>query len=539
MNQDCTTNISDIIFRGSPSHYRRKGHGCLETMRGMAPLLLLPAMLLLATLRANATTDTLMVGGHCGICDPETNRLLVAVSDDAEAAAMPASVTRGGVTWNVATTTLPLVALDHGELDSSTFRDGKMMLIHGNGTVENFHTLLRYRGSSSLKYTKKNYAVKLVDANGLDIDCPLLGMRDDNSWILDAMASDVARMRNRVSTDLWLALSQRPYYADAEPEMRNGTHGEFVEVSVNGRYWGLYCMTEKVDRKQLKLKKLKNENTVRGVAYKAIAHDNLRTITEVPDNASGTWQGWEATYPEPSKDEPFTWEPLYSLAQLLSQPAGSEMVTNTLETRVDLPVWIDYCLLMDLFHADDNAAKNMIVYFRDITASDVRAGICPWDMDATWGRDWEACECGPETNCNISNGVNYHMYNTLADGLVRQCRRWAELRRESMTETMILDCFDRYFDLFDRSGAAQRETERWSGIDGIDLDFQYEREYLHGWVPQRLTYLDYDYGYSILQGIDTIEVPDGLPADAYGIDGRKLPTRGKGITIINGKKVLR
>lgn len=43
-------------------------------------------------------------------------------------------------------------------------------------------------------------------------------MRSDNNWILDAMAVDRARMRNRVSTDLWLAFSTKPYHAAYTPK---------------------------------------------------------------------------------------------------------------------------------------------------------------------------------------------------------------------------------------------------------------------------------------------------------------------------------
>ena len=487
---------------------------------------------------AKGATDFTIVNGRQGVFDAQTGRVLVAIADESEAAGMPATIEKDGRIWTVATTTLPIVLLDHGEVVSDSFQPGSMKLIHGDGTAEEYHTLLRYRGASSLIYDKKNYAVKLTDANGEDMDASLLGMRSDNSWILDAMAADMARMRNRVSTDLWLALSTRPYYANLEPSMVNGTHGEFVEVTVNGAYWGIYCLTEKVDRKQLKAKKYQG-STVRGVLYKAIAHDSLREITEVPKDSSATWQGWEAQYPDSSKGEPFTWQPLYSLAELLSQPEGSKEVERTLETRVDLPVWIDYCLLMDLMHATDNGKKNMFVYFRDITASDVRACICPWDMDATWGRTWRRIKEGPETNCNISNGVNFHMYTTLPDGFYRQCQRWAELRDAGMTAEYILAIFDRYFDLFERSGAAGRETERWNGINDVTIDFETEKDYIHDWVPRRIVYLDTDYGYHKTQGFQDINSENHEPEATYGIDGRKTSNSTRGIVIKNGRKILR
>lgn len=61
-------------------------------------------------------------------------------------------------------------------------------------------------------------------------------------------------MRNRLCMDLWNSFSPVPYIND-EPDAINGTRGKFVEVLVNGKYQGLYCLSEKIDRKQLKLKK--------------------------------------------------------------------------------------------------------------------------------------------------------------------------------------------------------------------------------------------------------------------------------------------
>lgn len=486
---------------------------------------------------ANVGADTLMLNGRCGVADTVGGRILVAVADGQEAAAMPESIVRDGVRWAVETTTMPIVALAHGDLCPEEFRPGEMTLVEHDGTARHYGVELRHRGKSSLQYTKKNYALKLTDADGAGMDARLLGMRSDNSWILDAMASDMARMRNRVSMDLWLALSARPYYAAAEPAMVNGTRGEFVEVFVNNRYWGLYCLTEKVDRKQLKLKKYAG-STVRGVAYKAIDYDTLREIREVPDDASATWQGWEAEYPDPTKGEATTWEPLYSLARLLAQPEGSEEVEATLATRTDLPLWIDYCVLMDLLHADDNAAKNMFIYFHDITAAGCKACVCPWDMDATWGRGWDRKEVDAGTNCTISIGVNYHLYTTLPDGLEQQRERWRTLRETVMTADGLRAFFQRYFDLFRESGAARRETARWNGTDGVVLDFDTEQQYINEWIARRLDYLDNDYCYTPLSTGQAVHVT-AQPYPTYGTDGRRRSGDSRGISIANGMKTIR
>lgn len=61
----------------------------------------------------------------------------------------------------------------------------------------------RIRGGISTAYEKKSFAVKLYDDSGKDLDANIFGIREENSWILDAMANDRIRMRNRVCFDLW------------------------------------------------------------------------------------------------------------------------------------------------------------------------------------------------------------------------------------------------------------------------------------------------------------------------------------------------
>lgn len=498
------------------------------------------AIALLAAHRAaGALPDTLQVGGRCAVADASALRLLVSVADEAEARRMPAHIERDGKTWNVETTLLPIVSLHHDVLNAKEFGRGDITVAAPDGTAAAYGILVRYRGGSSLKYEKKNYAVKLLDDHGADMDASILGMRSDNSWILDAMACDVARMRNRVSTDIWLDFSQKPYHAASEPALVNGTRGRFVELFVGGRYWGLYCLTEKVDRKQLRLKKFVGDR-VRGVGYKSFAYDTLRQPTDEPGPADSVWMGWETLYPDPEKGEPWTWEPLYALAQFLSQPEGSADVAAHLAERVDLPVWNDYSLFVDLMHGDDNAAKNLIVYYPDITAPDARATICPWDMDATWGRSYQADPVGAETNCGVVHGVNYHVFLTLPDGFAEQCRRWRELRATFFTQQTLWPYFERYFELFRTSGAAQREVERWNGADGFCLDFEAEEAYLKEWIGRRLVYLDADY----MAGAGMADA-ESAPASTlvYTLDGRlagnvweNLP---RGIYIINGKKVVR
>ena len=134
---------------------------------------------------------------------------------------------------------------------------------------------LKRRGNYAAKQAKKSFSIRLKDNNGSDkLDRRYFGLRNDNNWILDAMAIDKSRMRNRVSTDIWNEFATKPYWSVLEPNMRNGTRGQYVEVFINNSYNGLYCMTERIDRKQLNLKKYTPASNgspavQRGALYKA------------------------------------------------------------------------------------------------------------------------------------------------------------------------------------------------------------------------------------------------------------------------------
>ena len=146
--------------------------------------------------------------------------------------------------------TLPVIYLD-GTFNSDKYEVGKLTVVNSDQSKTEYRIKAHYRGSASKKYDKKSFAIKFQDENGVKLDVSLFGLRSDNRWILDAMACDASRMRNRVSFDLWNEFSHPSYVAEYEETAMNGVNGTFVELYFNGNYNGIYCLNEKVDRKQM------------------------------------------------------------------------------------------------------------------------------------------------------------------------------------------------------------------------------------------------------------------------------------------------
>ena len=80
-------------------------------------------------------------------------------------------------------------------------------------------------------------------------------------------------------------------YSNTEPEAVNATHGYPVEMILDGAYHGLYILSDRIDRKQLKLKKKG------GYLYKGKEWTDeckLQGINTPYSNSKQAWQGFES-----------------------------------------------------------------------------------------------------------------------------------------------------------------------------------------------------------------------------------------------------
>lgn len=431
---------------------------------------------------------------------------------------------------SAAQTSLPKVSITYTDLDKSTFSRGTFAIDDGEN-IKSHAMEVRHRGALSSTFEKMSYAIKLCDGNGEKVDDSFLGLRSDNYWILDAMVIDQGRARTRVTMDLWLEFSRKPWYADLEPKMVNGFRGEMVELYVNGLFNGLYCLNERVDRKQLRLKKYSDKKGVQGVMYKSAINSYGTMFSpskiKLPDASMFSWNGWEVKYPDSDDAEKTSWSPLTALYSFTVN-ASESYFSSAIGDYVDMPVLIDYILLCQLSCAMDNICKNMIVSYYD---SDTRkAVLTPWDLDITWGRTYQGTELG-YTN-DVYQFSNLFTRLMACDWFVRDIEaRYAELRQCYFTSEHIDGLFAHYFDLYAATDIEARERELWDGVDGYTVDVEADRAYIHQWVVNRLEYLDGHYHYQ--QTVGTGMKTGGADASQKPL---KAIENGKIVIIRNGER---
>jgi len=98
------------------------------------------------------------------------------------------------------------------------------------------HIGIEIRGQSSQMFPKKSYGFETRDADGENLNVSLLGMPEENDWILYAPYTDKSMLRNFIS-----------YYMGSKLD-GYCTRIAYCEVIVNDDYKGVYILLEKIKK---------------------------------------------------------------------------------------------------------------------------------------------------------------------------------------------------------------------------------------------------------------------------------------------------
>ena len=388
-----------------------------------------------------------------------------------------------GKTYKLYRTTMPLVNIvTDGPIVNSPAVHGTISVADANGNVITMHAGFKIRGTSSQQFDKKSYRVELwADATGTEMaDTTFLGMRSDDDWNLEAMWAQPLRLRDKVANELWMEMYQLPY-AESEPDALPGIRMEYVDLFVNDSYVGIYALTERMDRKQLGLRKY--NGNIRGVLYKGNG-SGAPTFESLPDydNTQDTWDNYEWVYPNES-DTAIDWSHLYSFTNFVMN-ASDNVFNAQYAAQFDKSNAVDYYLFINALKAMDNMGRNLFL------ARYKKSGTyfyLPWDLDAIWGLN---------TNGNQTNSTGGLMSNGFFDRLTSDCTnngfvaaaktRYNALRNGILTKSHIMEMVQNQYDELLENGAYVREHEAWPAftVDASQLT------YLSNWLDNRFNYLD-------------------------------------------------
>lgn len=398
--------------------------------------------------------------------------------------------------------------------DMEDYVNGSMQLTDADGNVVELPAGFKTRGATAKKYTMKPALnMKLFsDDYTEEADSSLLAMRSCSSWILDAMAIDRICMRNRVAFDIWNEFSQLPYATEFDG--RNGTEGQFVELFINNKYYGIYCLTDKINRKLLDLKKAQEKNgvvTIRGALYKSgtndIADQNNPGYNEDSTACVIKWHdAWELSYPDEYGCLQ-AWKPLQD-AILTGNNKDYVKKYFFLENLADYQIHT-----MALCIGDNWGNKNHYLSVRNITkdiddtdpteADRRRFVMTPWDLDTSFGGHYEG-EYYDGTYSNwkvedISKNGPYPISCLLGDeeykAILKQ--RWIDGRVGAFSVENVCKKLENYRDYFNQSGAWKRMVEHFNAQSSRPKyvnDLTREIDFIKEWYKARFQQMDAYFG---------------------------------------------
>lgn len=391
--------------------------------------------------------------------------------------------TAQAVAYTVYFTQLPVLHLDtkYKIVDTPSVY-ANLVLTDSSGTLAQSATGIEIRGGFSQSYPKKSYELSLwADTTGAeDQDLALLGMRNDNKWNLQALYNDPLRLRLPLANELWLSMNQL-YYQAQEPAAKSGIASAYTEVFLNDSYQGVYALTERIDRKQLKIKKYSN-NKIAGELYKGIdGSGGAVTFSVAPafDNTNEVWGGFE--YKEPS--EKTDWTALHDYVDFVITSSDADFY-NQYKSKLNLANAVDYFILLNLMRATDNTGKN--VYIAKYKAGEPYYYV-PWDLDGVLGNDWRGMNVNT-TNDLLTNGLYERLLKDTAAGGFQAtlASRWAALRASVLAQETILSKLKQHSDYLLGNSVYEREHLAWTEYQYDAAQLTYPAE----WLASRLTYLD-------------------------------------------------
>lgn len=376
------------------------------------------------------------------------------------------------------------------------------------GNIYDGNIGIEIRGAYSASLPQKPYGFETRDASGENLNLPLLGMPEENDWILLANYNDKAFLRNALAGHVF---RQMGHYA---PRTRH------CEVIVNGSYQGIYVLTEKIKRDKnrvdiARLKETENsgDDLTGGYIFKTDYYTDQDSWTSAFAPASRPGKTVYFTYSYPKADEITVLQRAYiqsyvnSFEEVIHGSNFKDAQTGY-AAYIDVESFRDYFILSELSRNVD-AYKKSRFFFKDKESKGgkIFSGP-PWDYDWAWKDIWD-CHMFTNTDgsgwayqvndCDVWPVPPVYMTRLLEDGHFANAmkRRYVELRESILSDASLFAYIDSVAGFL--NGAQQRHYDTWDilgknvgapEVGYIPMNFLGEIVKLKAWIQSRLIWLD-------------------------------------------------
>jgi hypothetical protein len=411
---------------------------------------------------------------------------------------------------NLDNSELPVIYIQTNGLDIpyDSRLDAGMTILNKGEKIYDGPIGIKIRGASSAGYPQQPFSIETRDSAGANKDVSILGMPEENDWILLSNFNDRSLTRNTLPH---LFFNQMGNYSPAT---------RHCEVMIDSAYKGIYVLTEKIkrDKNRVSISRL-NPDDVEG--------DELTGGYILEQNLRGDNNSFQSNYSpidHPGLDVHFLFEYPDAQTIVLQQKTYIAAFIDSLETKLysedfedpirgyrkylDVPSFIDYFIVNEVARNADGFKKS-IFYHKDRNSKNNKLKAGPvWDFDWAWknlgichlydnfeGAGWAHLNNDCPTD-NHSTGWYIRMLQDSSFANELQCT-YQMYRQSYLDTTYIFQYLDSIHHLVENP--QRRHFERWRtlGISGpapeignIAITYAAEIDTLKSWIATRLQWLD-------------------------------------------------
>ena len=321
---------------------------------------------------------------------------------------------------------------------------------------------IRRRGQTNAVHPSKSYRLSLLednsDLNGNKVKKNLLGLREDDDWILYSPYRDYEKVRNVFSMNLWYD----SFSKDNEWNVENGTEYRFIELFINNHYHGLYGLCYPIDKKQVDLKD--GETLFKKTDWTHSERDIELEYREYADGSGGEYVLGGYAVKGGDDDGYNDLLALYVNMTYSNEPAVVRL-TSDVTNAIDL--WLYYKLTQAVDNVANGGAKNMYVTVKnsDSGIEGHKLLITPWDMDQTWrhvGDGATSQYSDPWYDLPVEWGTVCSLQLLGDENINSEIKeRYSYLRENAWSNESISAALDNYEKDIYGSGAFARTQARW------------------------------------------------------------------------------
>lgn len=358
------------------------------------------------------------------------------------------------------------------------------------------------RGESSSGFAKKSYSIELQNADSSNNNVSILGLPEENDFVLYGPYSDKTMIKNVLTYELFRKTN------------RWAPRTRYIELILNEEYRGVYVLTEKIkrDKNRVKIDKLtENDTTLTDISGGYILRRD-----KTNDEPFQSW--WSSPVAQPYHEtmwyqyfDPKYDELTYDQSQYIKVwmrdfdevMSGNEFEDseNGYRKYIKTRSFIDMMFINEISKGIDNYLFSTYFYKENDTDGGQLVAGPPWDYNLgygnlNYGEGWDAKET---YGWCYTQGSRVYWYERLMEDEIYRNQvycRWTNFREGIFSTENILAIIDSC--IVDLGEAVDRNFAKfptlghyvWPAIEPYPTTYEGEINNLKSWLIERLAWMD-------------------------------------------------